>query len=166
MTTIPKEDLGALLRNKEQEHEDWLKRVAEREKQEALAKARKEMKAAEEYLEGLRNAIPIDAKTGYKWNSERKGMVYIIPETRYYPRNHAFGGYDPGHKVDFSVRYDDRNHRHYYLHDQALWNSFVEWAKGYGLAATLQEEGHSESKGEEGWHEHDYYYILLKPLAE
>jgi len=144
------ENLGDLLRKKEQEHDNWLQQIAERKKEDALAQSQKEMEAAAQWLAELRIKIPIDIENGRGWHEKYRGMIYVIPE---------------GPKVLFQVRYNRKERGQlYYFHDESLWATFVQWAKEVGLDASIQNQSHSEQHGEEGWSEHDFYYVLLKPL--
>lgn len=152
------ENLGAFLHRKEDEHKVHLKFVEENVNRREAERAQKAMDAARQYLDELRVKIVDDAKAGRNWSSSLRGMIYVVPER------------DPKQlwKAEIQTFRQPGGFRSYgyrYVHDEKLWMEFVAWAKDHGLTCTLEEEGHTETNGgDEGWHEHDYYYILLRPL--
>jgi hypothetical protein len=153
------ENLGDLLRKKKEEHDAWVKKQAEDAEIERLAEIQRHFEAAKKYLEEMREKIPADVKNGYGWESKHNGITYVI-SNGYDSRRRLNSG--PGQYV---TRYKTGEYDYrYVLYNTEIWDEFVEWGKTLGLDISIHEEGHSESRGDDGWWEHDYYYMLIKAL--
>ena len=139
------DNLGDLLRKHETtviERQAYAEQEKLRQQAEIIQQG---IEQAQGFLDSLRQTIPEDAKKEGNWSAVKRGMTYVIPESRL--------------QVLRTTKHE------YYLQEEKLWDDFVLWAKERGLNCTLNNQSHYETNGADlMWSEHDYYYILLRPL--
>lgn len=161
------ENLGEYLRKHAEEY-------ARKIQEQAEEGVKKEMKEQEEayqycktYLDSLRPIIVEDVKNPNKWEASRNGISYRL--TAY--MEHPVQLYLPskkigvGHYVHLVKTKENNWETRRVLYNASLWDEFVTWGKELGLKITINSHGHTETNGaDEGWFEHEYYYILVQEL--